>query len=99
MVVSDEPQVIDNPSQSRFEVEIDGHLAQLLYERHGDRLVLVHTEVPDELGGRGLGGRLVTAAVDTADTKRLTLVVHCPYAKHWLETHPDVARRVTIAAA
>jgi predicted GNAT family acetyltransferase len=97
--VSDEPQVIDNPSRSRFEVEIDGHLAQLLYERHGDTLVLVHTEVPDELGGHGLGGRLVTAAVDTAERKGLTIVARCPYAKHWLETHPDVARRVPVTMA
>jgi uncharacterized protein len=94
--VSDEPQVIDNPSRSRFEVEIDGHLAELIYERHGDGLVLVHTEVPDALGGRGLGGRLVTAAVDTAEAKGLTIVARCPYAKHWLETHPDVASRVPI---
>jgi predicted GNAT family acetyltransferase len=96
--VSDEPQVIDNPSRSRFEIEIDGHLAELLYERHGDRLVLVHTEVPDALSGRGLGGKLVTAAVDTAEAKGLTIVARCPYAKRWLETHPDVAGRVTVVA-
>jgi predicted GNAT family acetyltransferase len=97
--VSDEPQVIDNPSRSRFEIDIDGQVAELLYERHGDRLVLVHTEVPEALGGRGLGGRLVTAAVDTAEAKGLVIVARCPYAKRWLETHPDVAGRVSIEAA
>jgi predicted GNAT family acetyltransferase len=97
--VSDEPQVIDNPSRSRFEIDIDGHVAELLYERHGDRLVLVQTEVPEELGGRGLGGRLVAAAVDAAEANGLTIVARCPYAKRWLETHPDVAGQVTIAAA
>jgi predicted GNAT family acetyltransferase len=97
--VSDEPQVIDNPARSRFEVEIDEHLAQLIYERHGDTLVLIHTEVPEELGGRGLGGRLVTAAVDTAQANGLTIVARCPYAKHWLETHPDVAGRVHVTMA
>ncbi|HEY1278123.1 MAG TPA: GNAT family N-acetyltransferase [Acidimicrobiales bacterium] len=97
--MSDEPQVIDNPARSRFEVEIDEHLAQLIYERHGDTLVLIHTEVPEELGGRGLGGRLVTAAVDTAQANGLTIVARCPYAKHWLETHPDVAGRVHVTMA
>ena len=97
--MSDEPQVIDNPAQSRFEVEIDGHLAQLIYERHDETLVLIHTEVPDELGGRGLGGRLVTAAVDTAEADGLEIVARCPYAKHWLETHPDVAGRVPVTMA
>lgn len=97
--MSEEPQVIDNPARSRFEVEIDGHLAQLIYERRGDTLVLIHTEVPDELGGHGLGGRLVTAAVDTAEANGLSIVARCPYAKHWLETHPDVAGRVPITMA
>src|SRR5262249_43115205 len=97
--VSDEPQVIDNPSRSRFEIDIDGHVAELLYERRGDRLVLVHTEVPEALGGRGLGGRLVTAAVDTAAAKGLVIVARCPHPQPWLETHPDVAGRVTIEAA
>jgi uncharacterized protein len=89
-------QVVDNPQRARFELELDGHLAELIYERHGDRLVLVHTEVPEALGGRGLGGRLVAAAVDEAEAKGLTIVARCPYAKHWLQTHPDVAGRVPV---
>ena len=33
-----------------------------LIERHGPQLVLIHTEVPEELGGQGLGAVLVKAA-------------------------------------
>jgi predicted GNAT family acetyltransferase len=89
-------QVVDNPQAARFELEADGHLAELVYERHGDRLVLVHTGVPEELGGRGLGGQLVSAAIDEAAAKGLTIVARCPYAKHWLQTHPDAAARVPV---
>ncbi len=86
----------DNPVASRFELTIDGHLAELVYRLNGQRLVLVHTEVPDALEGHGLGGRLVRAALDRAEAEDLTLVPQCPFARSWLERHPDAAARVKI---
>jgi predicted GNAT family acetyltransferase len=94
--VSDEYLVTDNQAESRFEIRADGHLAELTYHRRGDRLVLIHTEVPEELEGHGMGGRLVTAAVDRAAREGLTIVPFCPFARSWLERHADVAGRVTI---
>jgi predicted GNAT family acetyltransferase len=88
--------VVDNPDQHRFELQQDGHLAELVYELDGDRLVLVHTGVPEELGGRGLGGVLVRAAVERAAAEGLTVVPRCPFARSWLEKHPDEAGLVTI---
>jgi predicted GNAT family acetyltransferase len=90
-------EITNNEAARRFETTIDGHLAELTYRRHDDRLVLVHTEVPDELEGQGVGGALVTAAVDFAEEQGLTLVPLCPFARGWLERHPDVAKRVTLA--
>jgi hypothetical protein len=89
-------EIVDNAAQSRFETVIDGHLAKLDYRRDGERLVLVHTEVPEALGGNGLGGQLVSAAVDAAAAAGLTVVPECPYAAEWLQRHPDVAGKVTI---
>jgi predicted GNAT family acetyltransferase len=94
--VSDEYPVTDNQAESRFEIRSGGDLAELIYHRHGNRLVLIHTEVPEELERHGLGGRLVTAAVDRAAREDLTIVPFCPFARGWLERHPDVAGRVTI---
>ena len=94
--VSDEDPVIDNQAGSRFEIRTGGHLAELIYHPRGDRLVLIHTEVPETLEGQGVGSRLVTAAVDRAAREGLTIVPLCPFARGWLERHPDVAGRVTI---
>lgn len=55
---SDVQTVIDNKAASRFEITVDGHDAHLIYRRERARLVLVHTEVPKELSGRGVGGTL-----------------------------------------
>ncbi len=91
-----DPAVVDDRAGGRFVLGVDGHEAELVYELDGDRLVLVHTEVPDELGGRGLGGVLVAAAVERARQEGLTLVPRCPYARGWLEKHADAAAGVAI---
>ncbi len=96
MRVSDTAQVTDNPAQSRFELDTDGHVAELVYHRNGRRLVIIHTDVPVELEGRGIGGRLVTAAIDRAAREGLTVVPLCPFARSWLERHADEAAKVTI---
>lgn len=94
--VSDSAEVTDNTDASRFELHADGWLAELVYRIRGDRLVLIHTEVPVELEGRGIGGRLVTAAVDRAVQEGLTLVPLCPFARDWLERHPEAASKAII---
>lgn len=94
--MSDPARVIDDHAESRFEIEIDGVVAELVYRRRADRLVLTHTGVPDQLAGQGLGGQLVRAAVDRAAKERLTLVPICPFARDWLERHPDVADTVDV---
>jgi predicted GNAT family acetyltransferase len=94
--VSEPRQVTDNQAASRFELRADGSLAELLYRRVGNRLVLIHTEVPVELEGSGIGGALVAAAVDRAAREGMTLVPLCPFARGWLQRHPDVAKAATI---
>lgn len=88
--------VQDRPDEHRFVLLVDGREAELVYRRQPDRLVLIHTGVPEELGGRGLGGVLVQHAVDVAAAEGLTLRPECPYARSWLEKHPDAAAAVTV---
>jgi uncharacterized protein len=90
------PAVTDNTEQSRFETRADGILAELTYRLRAGRLVLVHTDVPDEFGGRGVGGLLVQAALAKAAAEGLTIVPLCPFARGWLERHPDAAAGVAV---
>jgi predicted GNAT family acetyltransferase len=94
--MSDAATVTDNQAVSRFEIAEGGHLAELRYHRSGSRLALIHTEVPGVLGGRGIGGRLVAAAVARAAREGLTIVPYCPFARGWLERHADVASQAHI---
>jgi predicted GNAT family acetyltransferase len=94
--VTGTPQVTDNQAASRFEVTVDGHLAELTYRRHGQRFVLIHTGVPPELEGRGLGSALVAAAAGQAAREGLTVVPLCSFARNWLTRHADIAATLTI---
>ena len=88
--------VIDDIDHHRFLFAEHGVDAELVYWADGKRLILVHTEVPATFRGRGIGGRLVNAAASRAASTGETVVPSCPYARKWLEDHPDVAAGLTI---
>jgi uncharacterized protein len=94
--MSDPVIVTDNADASRLEIHADGDVAELTYRIRAGRLVLIHTGVPESLGGRGFGAQLVLAAIGKAAHEGLTVVPVCPFARGWLERHPDDAARVKI---
>ncbi len=96
MTIPDDAPVVDDAAASSFVIRQGGTEAELRYAVEGDRMILVHTGVPDAWSGHGIGGRLVRAALARAQANDLTVVPWCPYARHWLQEHPDEAAAVTI---
>lgn len=90
------PEVVDVVEEQRFRYVEVGHEAELVHRARDGVLTVVHTGVPDALGGRGIGGHLVRAAVARARERGEVIVPDCPYARAWLEKHPDEAAGVTI---
>jgi hypothetical protein len=87
-----EPEVVDVPDESRFEIRVDGRRAGLAaYQLHPDRIVFLHTEIDDEREGQGLGGVLVRGALDSARGRGLRVVPSCPFVRGWIARHPDYA--------
>lgn len=82
-------EVIDNEAAHRYELEVDGALAIAEYKLRPGQISFTHTEVPDALEGRGIGKRLVKAALDDARAKGLKVVPTCPFVKHYIDTHPE----------
>ncbi len=89
-------EVLHLPDEHRFVVRFEGAEAELTYRVRGDRMILVHTGVPDELAGRGIGALLVDAAVRHAVSKGLAVVPWCPFAREYLRQHPEAATSATI---
>jgi uncharacterized protein len=82
-------EVNHNQAARRFEVEVGGSRALLEYERVGDRVVFLHTEVPAALEGRGIGSALARAALDDARAQGLAAVPRCSFVRGYIERHPE----------
>jgi predicted GNAT family acetyltransferase len=83
--------VVNNETGQRFEMTVDGHTGFLQYAKTGNRINLLHTEVPPALGGRGIGGKLAKAALDFAQQQQLRVIITCPFVRSYVERHPDYA--------
>lgn len=83
--------VKDNPARSRYELEVEGHTAFVLYKLHPGVIEFIHTEVPKELGGRGIGTKLATAVLAAARARGLKVKATCPFIAAYVKKHPEAA--------
>ncbi|MFY9881469.1 MAG: GNAT family N-acetyltransferase [Pseudolabrys sp.] len=81
--------VRDNTERNRFELDADGHIAFSNYKRTDGVLTILHTEVPKALEGRGIGSALIRGVLDTARSQGLKVITVCPFAKSYIERHPE----------
>ncbi|MGH6624371.1 MAG: GNAT family N-acetyltransferase [Burkholderiaceae bacterium] len=79
-----------NTESGRFEATIEGLLCRADYRMHGDTMMLVHTEVPPHLEGRGIAAALVAAAFQYAKDKGFDVLPVCSYVRAWTRRHPEV---------
>jgi uncharacterized protein len=87
--------VRDRPEASRFEAVRDGQIAFLQYERRPDAFVVLHTEVPEPLRGRGIASRLAEVVLQSARAEGLPIVLRCPFVRAYLRKHPSWESRRT----
>ncbi|MGB3461567.1 GNAT family N-acetyltransferase [Rhodanobacter lindaniclasticus] len=78
----------DRPAR-RFHTEVDGVPCVLEYSLASAVMTITHTEVPAEVGGRGIASALVRAAMDAARAEGWKVVPACSYAAAWVQKHPE----------
>jgi predicted GNAT family acetyltransferase len=87
----DTEEVTNNERESQYELSTEAGLAVLEYMREGDRIALVHTEVPKALEGRGLGAKLVKFALADARARDLQVLPMCAFVRAYVAKHPEYA--------
>lgn len=90
-----EPRVEHDAARSRFVIKTPEGDAMLLYDLHGTRMIIRHTEVPPELEGHGLGAALAKTALEYARANQLKVILVCPYVTKYVERHPEYQDLVT----
>lgn len=81
--------IVHNLDQHRFETVVDGLRGEAVYQRLGNTLHLVHTEVAPALEGRGIAGALVEAMLDYAAANGFKVIPQCSYVRAWMRRHPQ----------
>ena len=90
--MADEAVTVErNEAEERFEARVGGGLALLTYGERDGKLYLLHTEVPPEAEGQGVGGKLVRFALDHARSEGLRVVPFCAFAKAYIQRHDEYA--------
>ena len=84
-------EVVNNPSEKRFETWIDGKLSKLDYIEDGKNFVITHVGVQPELRGQGVAGRIVQVGLEYAKARSMRVVPMCSYAAAYIRRHPEYA--------
>lgn len=83
-------EVRDDREAGRFTIAVDGEPAGFAeYRDRGNAISFVHTEIDDRFEGRGLGGRLVSAALDDVRSRGLAALPFCPFVRAYIARHPE----------
>lgn len=84
-------EVVNNRNEHRYELVTEGHLAATYYELADRVITFVHTEVPPELGGRGIGSKLIKGALDQVRADGFKVIATCEFVKGFIGKHPNYA--------
>jgi predicted GNAT family acetyltransferase len=83
-------EITASGERSRYEISADGKPAGFTqYERRGDAIAFLHTEIDPEYGGKGLAGRLIGHALDDVREQRLAVLPYCPFVRSFIAKHTE----------
>ncbi|MBJ2124734.1 GNAT family N-acetyltransferase [Flavobacterium sp. IB48] len=87
-----EIQQINDTRRGYFEAVEDGKEAgKMTYTWAGDsKFIIDHTEVSPDFNGKGVGKKLVMAAVDYARANNVKIIPLCPFAKSVFDKVPEI---------
>ena len=85
-------EIVNNVSMRRYELPIaDDAVAVTYYSLEDGRVVLLHTEVPGEFGGQGIGKRLAHAVFEALKAEGKRVIAKCPFMASYAARHPEYA--------
>ncbi len=89
--------VTNNEQEQRYEFIVDDQVSFIDYEKKGDKIFLTHTEVPEELEGKGVASAMVEKTFTEIENQGLKVVPYCSYVKVFLKRHPEWNRLIVAA--
>ena len=78
-----------NATEHRYELALGDQKAVAAYEKSANALVFVHTEVPQEHRGEGVGEALVQGALDDVRASGGKVIPQCPFVAAFIRDHAE----------
>lgn len=79
-----------NTEKNRFELVVQDAMAIIEFEKLEPNILdLTHTEVPQELSGKGVGSKLVSGSLKYIRDNNLKVIPSCSFVKSYMEKHPE----------
>lgn len=84
--------ITDNVAGRQYEARLGDELVGWVeYGRIQGRIVVLHTEVPPEFGGRGIAKALLRRVLDDARAAGEKITPRCPFFAAHFQRHPEDA--------
>ena len=82
-------KVLHLPEQGRFEIRAGGSTAELTYRLKDGIITFIHTGVPPELEGKGIGSKLARAGLEYARENGWKVRTFCSFVEGYIQKHPE----------
>jgi hypothetical protein len=88
--MADEPEVVDDKEQSRYEVHLEGEMVAIAdYVKQPGIVSFTHTETFAGHKGQGLAGRMVERALRDAREEQLEVMPFCSFVADYIGDHRE----------
>lgn len=85
---------LHNEKLLRFEIHEGDTVAFLEYRYYKKDIAFMHTEVPEEMEGRGVASSLTEYAFKFARAQKKLVMIYCPFVGADLKRHPELKEQV-----
>lgn len=84
------PRFVHHHEQRRYQAVLDDRVVGTVrYSLRGKHLTIEHTETDAGQRSQGIARRLTRHVLDDARTRGLVVDPQCPYAKRFVDQHPE----------
>jgi predicted GNAT family acetyltransferase len=88
--VTEEPQIVDDKEQSRYEVHLGGETVAIAdYVKQPGTVSFTHTETFAGHKDQGLAGRMIDRALRDAREEELEVIPFCSFVSDYVDKHRE----------
>lgn len=82
-------QLIDNQEAKQYQYHIDSYIPNIEYQKKGNDIALLHTNMPKDLRNQGIGTQLVHDTLEDISQKNMKVVPLCGFVASYINKNPQ----------